>query len=57
MFKTIVGGNNNATEQLLKMGADPNIKCKVNKINLILRERQPYFKQSRWRRLTKSKLF
>jgi hypothetical protein len=32
LYRTIIGGNNTATEHLLKMGADPNIKCNVKSI-------------------------
>lgn len=30
LYRTIIGGNNTATEHLLSIGADPNIKSNVN---------------------------
>jgi hypothetical protein len=38
LFRTVIGGNKNATEHLLKLGADPNTQCNVKFIllNLIL---------------------
>jgi hypothetical protein len=49
LYRTIIYEKEKATENLLKMGADPNIRCNVD-YNLFRWVRRPCTKQLKWKK-------
>jgi hypothetical protein len=56
LYRTIIYEKEKATENLLKMGADPNIRCNVD-YNLFRWVRQPCTKQLKWKKQGKLTYF